>query len=114
MRLSELQVRAWENKVAHGFGTTDVPREVALLHAEVSEVFEAHRRGHGPDAVAAEVADVAIYLAGLAAMLGIDLEAAVAAKLDRNSRRRYAPGPGPDLARVPDGDADAAPAGGAR
>ena len=32
---------AWDNKVAKGFNTTDVPLEFCLLHGEVAEAFEA-------------------------------------------------------------------------
>jgi hypothetical protein len=35
------QKLAWENKVAKGFNTTDVPLEFCLLRAEVAEAFDA-------------------------------------------------------------------------
>jgi hypothetical protein len=34
---------AWENKVAKGFNTTDVPLEFCLLQGEVAEAFDAWR-----------------------------------------------------------------------
>lgn len=82
---------AWGNKVGKGFNTTDVPLEFCLLQGEMAEAFDAWRKGR-PD-VAEELADVAIYLLGLAGMLGIDLQDAVEAKLAANAARTYEPLP---------------------
>jgi hypothetical protein len=54
---------AWENKLAKGFDTADVPLEFCLLNGEVAEAFDAWRKGR-PD-VADELADIALYLLGL-------------------------------------------------
>jgi hypothetical protein len=78
---------AWENKVAKGFNTTDVPLEFCLLQGEVAEAFDAWRKGH--DSLGEELADVAIYLMGLAAMTGVELQDEIAAKLAKNSSRHY-------------------------
>lgn len=81
------QDRAWANKVARGFNTTDVPMEFCLLLGEVAEAFAAWREdGSG---LGAELADVAIFLLGLAQMTGTDLGAEVAAKLAVNEQRTY-------------------------
>lgn len=85
--ISDVQARAWKNKLAKGFGTTDVPREFALAHAELSEAFEAYRKN--PAGLPAELADVVIYAAGIASMAGVDLDAAVAEKLAVNEARAY-------------------------
>ncbi len=82
---------AWENKVAHGFNTTDVPLEFCFLSGEVSEAFEAWRKGSSH--VVEELADTAIYLLGLAEMIGSDLQNAVEAKLAVNKDRVYRPLP---------------------
>ncbi len=82
---------AWHNKIDKGFNTTDVPLEFCLLQGEMAEAFDAWRKD-GPD-VAAELADVAIYLLGLAELLGIDLQDAVGAKLAANAVRTYQPLP---------------------
>ena len=92
---ADAQRRAWANKVAKGFNTTDVALEFALLHGEVSEAFGAWRKDRHPDDVGEELADVAIYLLGLAEMTGVDLAQAVARKLRVNERRAYV--------RLPDG-----------
>ena len=53
-----------ENKVAKGFSTTDVPLEFCLLQGEVAEAFDAWRKGR--EDAGEELADVAVYLLGLA------------------------------------------------
>lgn len=81
------QARAWANKVAKGFNTTDVPMEFGLLVEEVGEAFSAWRKGR--PGLGGELADVAIFLLGLAQMTGIDLEAETEAKLAVNEARAY-------------------------
>ena len=87
MQLREIQKLAWENKVAKGFNTTDLPLEFALAHAELSEAFEASRKD--PDHLGEELADTLIFLVAIAEMRGIDLDAAVDAKLTKNAARTY-------------------------
>ncbi|WP_188189530.1 MazG-like family protein [Nonomuraea sp. SYSU D8015] len=86
-----VQREAWANKVAKGFNTTDVALEFALTHAELSEAFEAYRKH--PDKLGEELADVVIFVVGLAEMTGVNLDAAVEAKLAKNAMRRYVRGP---------------------
>jgi NTP pyrophosphatase (non-canonical NTP hydrolase) len=81
------QEQVWKNKLRHGFNTTDVPIELCLLQGEVTEFFEAWRRRQ--DDVGEELADIAIYLLGLAEMVGIDLAGEVERKMSKNSRRQY-------------------------
>ena len=45
MDVRSAQQRAWENKVAKGFNTTDVPLEFCLLQGELAEAFDAWRKG---------------------------------------------------------------------
>jgi hypothetical protein len=77
----------WENKLAKGFGISDVPLEFCLLQSEVAEAFEAWHKGR--DNVGEELADVAIYVMALAEMTGVDLGAAVEAKIATNAGRHY-------------------------
>lgn len=88
MDWSELQKRVYQNKVDHGFNVTDIREEFLLLYGEVGEAFEAWERG-GPG-LGEELADVAIYLLGLAEILHIDPGAEVERKMEINRRRRYA------------------------
>jgi NTP pyrophosphatase (non-canonical NTP hydrolase) len=81
------QKSAWENKLEKGFNTTDVPLEFCLLVAEVGEAIDAWRKDRR--AMAEELADVAIFLFGLAEMTGTDLQDAVEAKMAVNQVRSY-------------------------
>jgi hypothetical protein len=81
------QKLAWGNKVAKGFNTTNVPLEFCLLSGEVAEAFDSWRKGRSD--VAEELADAAIFLVGLAEMIGADLQEAVEAKLAANEARVY-------------------------
>ena len=85
--VAELQKRGWENKVKHGFNTTNVEREFLLLSGEVSEAYLAWLRKE--DGLDLELADIAIYLRGVAEMNGIDLEDAILRKMDINEKRKY-------------------------
>ena len=87
MDIRSSQELAWENKVGKGFNTTNVPLEFCLLQGEIAEAFEAWRQGR-PN-LGEELADVAIYLLGLAAMTGVDLQAEVEVKLAKNAARIY-------------------------
>jgi hypothetical protein len=81
------QRAAWQNKLDKGFSTADVPLEFCLLSGEIAEAFEAWHQGR-PE-LGEELADVAIYLLGLARMTGVDLEREVEAKLAKNAARSY-------------------------
>jgi hypothetical protein len=41
VQIRSAQKLAWENKVAKGFNTTDVPLEFCLLQGEIAEAFDA-------------------------------------------------------------------------
>jgi NTP pyrophosphatase (non-canonical NTP hydrolase) len=86
-----VQELAWANKVEKGFNTTDVPLEFCLLNSEIAEAFDAWRRGR--EDVGEELADIAIFLVGLAEMIGTDLQEAVEAKIAVNASRAYRPLP---------------------
>jgi hypothetical protein len=64
---------AWENKIAKGFNTTDIPLEFCLLQGEIAEAFDAWRKGREDMGEELADADIAIYLFGLAQMTGVDL-----------------------------------------
>jgi hypothetical protein len=81
------QDRAWANKLAKRFNVTDVPLEFGLLVEEVGEAFSAWRKDR--PSLGDELADVAIFLLGLAEMTGVDLQSAVEAKLAANEARVY-------------------------
>lgn len=86
-QIQELQKRAWQNKVAKGFNTTNVDREFNYTYAELSEAYDAYRKSTGK--TGEELADSAIFLFGLAEMLGVDLEEEILSKMDTNEKREY-------------------------
>jgi len=53
----------------------------------VAEAFDAWRKGR--EDVGEELADVAIYLLGLAEMTGVDLQGEIEAKMAKNALRGY-------------------------
>jgi hypothetical protein len=81
------QKLAWGNKLAKGFNTADVPLEFCLLQGEMAEAFDAWRKGR--ESLGEELADVALFLFGLAEMTGVDLQGEVEAKMARNAARVY-------------------------
>lgn len=66
------------------------PRNIAIsLSLEAAEVLEHFQWSEtaNPEALAEELADVFLYLVQLAELSGVNLEAAVLAKLERNYAR---------------------------
>ena len=75
------------------FGKALVAQKLCLIHSEVSEAMEGHRKGlmddklpHRP-MIEVELADAVIRIADLAGALGLDLGGAVAEKLAFNAKR---------------------------
>jgi NTP pyrophosphatase (non-canonical NTP hydrolase) len=81
------QMLAWNNKIAQGFNTTDVPLEFCLLQSEVAEAFDSWRKGRVD--VGEELADAAIFLFGIAQMTGVDLDEEIEARIAKNGGRDY-------------------------
>jgi hypothetical protein len=88
---------AWDSKVAKEVNLSDVPLEFCLLQGEVAEAFDSWRKGRVD--VGEELADVAIYLLGLAQMTGVDLHDEIEAKMTRNADRAGRPLPNGVLAK---------------
>jgi hypothetical protein len=93
MDIRSAQKQAWQNKVVKGFNTIDIPLEFCLLQGEIAEAFDAWRKGS--ENLGEELADVAIYLLGLAEMTPFLHSCEDAARFGR----------GPDrLVTLPDAD----------
>ncbi|VTT36628.1 Uncharacterised protein [Enterococcus casseliflavus] len=86
MKLSEMQKAIYQNKIDHQFNVTNIEKEFLALYGEIGEAFDACRK---QQEVGEELADVAIYLLGLAEILSIDLEAEIHKKMAVNQKRRY-------------------------
>ena len=95
-----LQQAVFANKLAKDFNVTDVPLEFCYLSGEVAEAFEAYRKDL--PTIGEELADIAIYLLGLAEILSVDLESAIDAKMTKNAARTYHKVKGKDV-RVSEG-----------
>ena len=84
------QERIYRNKVAHNFNITDIPLEFSLTYGEMAEAFEAWRKKKSLDEIGEELADVVIYLYGIAEILGVDLDKSIDRKMKINEERVYA------------------------
>ena len=84
----KLQKAVMENKKKHGFNTTDIEFELLRLHGEANELFEAWRKNNKEN-INEELADVGIFLLGIAEMLGSDLGEDIVNKMKINEKRVY-------------------------
>lgn len=89
MSLRDTQQAVYANKLAKGFNVTDVNQEFCLLYGEVAEAYDAWNKKK--DSVGEELADIVIYVLGLAEILGVDLSAEIDRKVDINNARIYEP-----------------------
>lgn len=87
MDLRRVQKDIIKNKINKGFNTTDINKEFCLMYSEVGEAYDAYRKNK--DDVGEELADVAIFLLGIAEILNIDLEKEIEHKMKKNENRVY-------------------------
>ncbi len=85
--LKELQKIIYQNKVDKWFNVENIHQEFALTHEELSEAYEAYYKKK--DNLGEEMADVIIYLLGIAEILWIDLEDELIKKVEKNKNRKY-------------------------
>lgn len=84
--LKELQKSIMDNRKEKGFGS-DVIHDFCRAYEELSEAFSKYNKGQ--DGVAEEFADVVIFLLGMSATLGYDLEKELVDKVTKNRKRKY-------------------------
>lgn len=87
MNLLEIQKEVLENKRRHGFNTTNIEQEFCYLYGEVTEAYDAYYKEK--DTFPEELADVAIYLLGIAEIKGINLGEEIQKKVQKNRGRQY-------------------------
>lgn len=87
MSLKQIQQEVLANKIRHGFNTTNMEQEFCYLYKEVAEAYDAYYKQKSD--LAEELADVAIFLLGIAEILGVDLETEIVKKVDKNRSRIY-------------------------
>lgn len=85
--IRNIQKEIFDNKVKKGFNTTNVEIEFCLTYGELAEAFEAYKKKL--PTVGEELADVAIYLYGMAEILGFDLNNEIVKKVNKNKDRVY-------------------------
>lgn len=119
MTISDIVANAHVNAVKHGFWEPepDFGTTIALIHSELSEALEEMRAGNRirpgspvpmiyysgggyvataptkcctkPEGVAIELADAVIRIADLCGHLGVDLDSAIALKMEYNEGRPF-------------------------
>lgn len=98
MELSELEERMHRFVRSKGWYEPDSARpqtlknlaiSLALEAAEVLEHFQWQEQLVDKEALAGELADVALYLLQLASLSDIDLEQAILVKLEQNQERQW-------------------------
>lgn len=87
--LNDYQKLVFKNKVEKGFNITNIEKEFLLLYGEVAEAFDAYKKNDTAE-LAEELADIAIYLLGLAEILNVDLDKEIQQKIAINQNRTYA------------------------
>ena len=98
MELKELEARMHTFVTNKGWYESDSPKpqtprnlsaSLLLEAAEVLEHFQWQEEVRDREALAGELADVALYLLQLASITGIDLEQAILDKLEINRHREW-------------------------
>ena len=82
-----IQKVIFDNKLEKGFNTTNIELEFRYTNGELAEAFEAYRKKL--PSLGEELADVAIYLYGIAEILGYDLNKEILKKVNKNRNRIY-------------------------
>jgi NTP pyrophosphatase (non-canonical NTP hydrolase) len=87
--LDKLQKEVIENKKNHGWATDNLYREFCWLYGEVGEAFDAYNKQLPKEEFASELADIAIYLMGIAEIQNVSLSTEIEKKMDINRHRKY-------------------------
>ena len=88
--MNQLAHEIAEYRESKGFVTSweNMPEKLCLVHSEVSEALEAYRKDDRAN-FAEEIADTIIRCLDITGTLGIDIEAEIQKKMERNRNREY-------------------------
>lgn len=86
--LKDIQKEIYNNKVDKNFNITNIEFEFCRAYGELAEAFDAYKKGM--PTVGEELADVAIFLYGIAEILDYDLNEEILKKVKINKGRVYA------------------------
>ena len=86
-QMIDVQREIHENEIRKGFNVTNIEQKFCNIYGEVGEAYEAYYKQL--PTFAEELADIAIYLMGLAEIRGIDLGAEIIKKVEINKGREY-------------------------
>ena len=94
LTLQQLTELVMEQAKRKGFGTTpdeiNVGEKIALIHSEISEAYDAYRKQRtGKGSFEEELGDAVQRILHLGGVMGVDLGAAIVAKLDVNKDRDW-------------------------
>lgn len=85
--LNDVQKNIYDNKIQKGFNVENIEQEFCRTYGELAEAYEAYRKKL--PTVGEEIADVAIYLYGIAEIMGYDLNEEISKKVKKNKSRVY-------------------------
>lgn len=85
MNFKQLQKDVYQNKVNYGFNVTDLNMEFCLAYEKLCEAYRAWLKKK--EDLGEELANVAIYLMGIAEILGLDLGEEIEHKIKKNDKR---------------------------
>ncbi|HIH13927.1 MAG: Pyrophosphatase [Candidatus Daviesbacteria bacterium GW2011_GWB1_41_5] len=97
MALQEIQKEIFKNKLARGFNTTDVGKEIILMTEELGELARAYKNSDKRQAseinnredITDAIGDLMIYCIGLCEMLGINSEEVLNKIIENNKNRKH-------------------------
>ncbi|MBI4095294.1 MAG: hypothetical protein HY438_00375 [DPANN group archaeon] len=97
MALQEIQKEIFKNKLARGFNTTDVGKEIILMTEELGELARAYKNSdkrpareiNNREEIIDAIGDLMVYCLGMCEMLGINSEEVLNKIIENNKNRKH-------------------------